>query len=254
MPNTPSLRGLDLLKVPDSIKKDIESFAVQLAELYGDDLISIVVFGSAVSGGYSEKNSDVNFLVIYSELNIADLGVVASLAQDWARKRRFAPRFLSRRNLLDSARYFQIDMMDMRDAHVVLCGEDLLSTLKVSRSDMHWQLAHEIKRMRMRIKQQYWRAAGDTPLLQRILLNRFSSLLYLLRTLLFLMDRPVLTSPGEIADAAIGPLDLDAGFVKQMLELKRVGRELSRAELIESFNRLMVMIRKVDEAVDGLAV
>ena len=91
--------------------------------------------------------SDVNLLVVYSDLNIADLDAVAKLAQQVRRRHRVSPRFLSLRNLTSSAPYFQIDFLEMLEAHVVLHGRDVLATLEARPADLHWQIAHEAGRL-----------------------------------------------------------------------------------------------------------
>jgi hypothetical protein len=142
-------------------------------------------------------------------------GLVSKLAAKWFRKRRIAPRFLSVRNVAGPARYFQIELLDMRDAHVVLYGEDVLAGLEVSRADMRWQLAHDVKRMRMRVKQQFWKAAGDPKLMRLILIQRFTSLVHLMRALLFLENRPA--SPGhlQVIEAAIQDFGIDGDFSRR---------------------------------------
>ena len=248
------ITGLEQLKVPQGVRTDLEQFIEQLIEFYKEDLISIIAFGSTVSGDYAEKTSDVNLLVIYSDLNIADLKSVTKLAQRWLEKRNFAPRFLSKRNLVNSAKYFQIDVMEMRDAHIVLYGEDVLAQLATSPTDMRWQLANEIKGMRMRIKQQFWRAAGNERTMRIILLQRFSSLIHLMRALLSLKNKPTRLSHKEIIEAAGRELGIDRQFAQQLFEVKTGQRKIGGEELFQAFDKLMEMIRTVDKYVDQLAV
>lgn len=246
------ITGLERLNIPQGIRADLEKFVGQLVDFYKDDLVSVVAFGSAVSGDYAERTSDVNLLVIYSDLNIADLKIVAKLAQRWLERRNFAPRFLSKRNLVSSAKYFQIDLMEMRDARVVLYGEDVLAQLPVSAMDMQWQLAHEIKSMRMRIKQQFWRAAGNERTMRIILLKRFSSLIHLMRALLFLKDKPARPSHQEIIQASERELGIDHQFAQFLFEVKAGRKRIDGEELFHAFDKLMEMIRTVDEHVDRL--
>lgn len=243
------------LNVSNQIREDLEKFVSEIVELYQKDLLSISVFGSSVSGGYIEEESDLNLLVVYSELDIDDLKKVSHLASKWFKKRKFTPRFLSKRNLIDSVKYFQIDWMDIRDTNVVLYGEDVLKQLGVYPVDMRWQLAHEIKRMRMRIKQQFWRAFGNEALMKKILTQRVSSLIHLMRTFLFLKTRrkpPI--SANEILEEAARELGIDKQFVQSILLLKASKKPLKNEELLEGFEKLLELIRTIDQATDSLAV
>ncbi len=245
--------GMEQLKISQNVRNDLQRFIEQIIELCKEDLISITVFGSAVSGDYSEKTSDLNLLVIHSDLDIADLRNVAKLAQRWHQKRNFSPRFLSKRNLISASRYFQIDLMGMKDAHVVLCGEDILAQIAISPTDMRRQLAYEIKGMRMRIKQQFWRAAGNKRMMRIILLKRFASLTHLLRALLVLQNKPTSLSHQAIMEKAIRELKIDQQFVQWIGELKK-GRKVGSQELESAFDKLLDLIRVVDNHVDQLAV
>ena len=163
--------GFQKLNISSSVREDLEKFISEVIEFYKQDLLSISVFGSSVSGDYVEDQSDLNLLIIYSELDIDDLQKVSDLAQKWFKKRKFTPRFLSKRNLFDSSKYFQIDWMEIRDSSVLIYGENVLGQLPVLLPDMKWQLSHEIKRMRMRIKQQFWRASDDEKTMNKIQLR-----------------------------------------------------------------------------------
>jgi hypothetical protein len=209
-----------------------------------------MAFGSCVTGDFAEKTSDINLMIVYSDLNLVSLNDVAAIAKRWLEKRNFAPRFLSRRNLLSSARYFQIDLLEMKDAHVVLHGEDLLAGLPTWPADLHWQLAHEIKAMRMRIKQQFWRTSGDERRIRFVLLERFSSLVHLIRALLFLLKKPTPVEHARIMELACAELGVDARFVARMFQFKAGQIQLNREEMVQTFADLMEVIRLVDGKVD----
>ncbi|MGA2613029.1 MAG: nucleotidyltransferase domain-containing protein [Spirochaetia bacterium] len=251
MTEVSGLSNLEQLRIGTAVHEDLRRFLEQVVDFYGKDLISIIAFGSCVTGDYVEASSDINLLVVYSELNIADLRRVADLSRRWLSRRQFAPRFLSRRNLQSSYRYFPIDMLSMKEAHVVLWGEDLLSQIVLEPREMHWQLAHEIKRMRMRIKQQFWRTCDRPVEMKRVLLERFTSIAYLARALLWLRHVNVSPARGAIMDAAVRELGISAQFVNAVLELKSGRRKASGDELIELFTRTMDAIRVVDEQTEA---
>ncbi len=242
--------ALAQLEIPDQVRADVARFLAELVELRPDDLASVTAFGSAVTGDYRERTSDVNLLVVYSDLDLGDLHAVSRLARRWLRRRRFGPRFLSRRNLESAARYFPIDFMEMRDAHVVLHGEDLLPRLQFPREALVWQLAHEVKGMRMRVKQQFWRAAGQPRAMRLVVRQRFSSLVRLLRVLLVVEGRTAPARHTEIVEAALGAYGIDREVVRLLSEL-RAGRSRPRgAALLQAFEALMQLIRAVDAQVD----
>ena len=235
------------LNVPDDVRQSLLEFVDQLVKLYGNELESVIAFGSAVRGGFSPHVSDVNLLVVYSDLNIADLDAVAKLAQQARRKHRVAPRFLSLRNLTNSARYFQIDFLEMAEAHAVLHGRDVLDGLEARPADLHWQIAHEVKRMRMRLKQQYWMNAGDAPMLREAVAQRFGSLVHLMRAYLRLVEGSAPLETGAILDRAAAVLGFDRAAAGHLLAARRGEIVLRDQELTEAFRQLMDLVRALDE-------
>lgn len=238
------------LKVSEAVKQGVEQFVSHVIDSYAGDLVSITAFGSAVSGDYDEGESDVNLMIIYSDLDLADLDRIAELSRRCLKKQKLAPRFLSRRNLDQSAPYFQVDFLDMRDAHVVLCGEDVLAAIELRPAQLRWQLAYEIKAMRMRIKQMYWRAAGDDRMMKSVLTARFTSLLHLVRGLLLLRGLPAPVTRREIIAVAEEHLGLDRRAAERLLALRRSKTPGDRGALVAMFNDLMEMIRLVDAGIE----
>lgn len=222
-----ALIQLDQLAVSGGVRADLEEFVSRLADSGGEQLVSVIAFGSA---------ADLNLLVVYSDLNIVDLDMVSGVARRWLKKRRFAPRFLSVRDL---AALSQTELLEMRDAHAVLYGDDVLAGLEIRPEEMRWEVAHEIKRMRIGVKQEFWRAAGDRKLMRLILIKWFSSLIQLMRALLFLENRPEVARGCDVVEEA----------ARELGKL-RTGK-LRSGELVRAFDDLLELIRAVDARVDG---
>lgn len=249
-----TLKNIEQLQIPDPVKKDLNEFLSQIVRLYADDLVSIIAFGSSATGDYIENSSDINLMIVYSDLNITDLNSVAQIARTWLKKRAFSPRFISMKNLTNSSRFFQIDMLEIKDMHVTLYGKDLLGDIPIDKTGLHWQLCYEIKAMRMRIKQQFWRSCGDEHLMRRILLERFTSIIHLSRVLLFLMGKNVSSSFNEILRAAKDEIGIPSAFIEKMKAVKTKTAKTDNKELIQLFTDLMDVIRIIDTKTDQVKI
>ena len=245
-----TLKNIDQLQVPATIQKDLTEFLSQVVQLYADDLVSIMAFGSSVTKDYVENSSDINLMIVYSDLNITDLNTVSKLARGWLKKRAFSPRFISVNNLTSSSKFFPIDMLEMKDMHTTLYGKDLLNDMLIEKSGLHWQLSYEIKAMRMRIKQQFWRSCGDDHIMQKILLERFTSIVHLTRVLLYLMDKSVSQNFEDILQMAKSEIGIPSSFIEKMQALKKKQLKPTNAEYIQLFTDLMDVIRIIDTKTD----
>ncbi|HEV8484791.1 MAG TPA: hypothetical protein VGV87_14720 [Blastocatellia bacterium] len=249
----PIAQNISVLRVSPAIQEGLREFVSQVVDLYAGDLVSVSAFGSAVTGDYDSEESDINLLIVYSDLEIVELARVADLSRHWLRKHKFAPRFLSKRNVDDSAAYFQIDFLSMRDAHVVVCGEDVLAGIQMRPEQLRWQIAYEVKAMRMRLKQQYWRTVDDPQRMRVVLTDRFTSLVHLMRALLLLRGLPAPTTRRETLDAAAEHFGIDRECAVALLDLRR-GKIPGREALGGLFGGLMEMIRIIDSGVEERTV
>lgn len=247
-----NLKNIELLQVPENVKKDLNEFLAQIIKFYSDDLVSIMAFGSSTTGDYVENTSDINLMVVYSDLNISDLNAVAQLSRNWLKKRAFSPRFISLNNLKNSSRFFQIDMLEMKDMHVTLFGKDLLNEIEINKASLLWQLSYEIKAMRMRIKQQFWRSCGDDHLMRRILLERYTSIIHLSKVLLFIMDRPVSPNFDDILKLATEVIGIPTSYIEKMKSVKANKPKTDGQQLVQLFTELMEVIRIIDNKADQI--
>ena len=107
----------------------------------------------------------------------------------------------------------------------------------------------------MRIKQQYWRAAGNQPALNSIIIDRVSSIVHLMRVFLFLKtkSRPPV-AVGDVVAQAAQSLSFETSFVETVIAMKKSRKSFKRGELPANFQKLLELIRILDQATDSLSV
>src|SRR5208282_6017993 len=110
----------------------------KLSELVGrlksaaaENLKSVVLYGSAVTGEFLEKHSDLNVLCVVAGARSGDLERLHPVAEWWARQGNPAPLIFTLEELTRSADIFAIELLDMKSRHRVLFGDDFLAHLDV---------------------------------------------------------------------------------------------------------------------------
>jgi hypothetical protein len=141
-------------------------------------------------------------------------------------------------------------MLEMKDAYVVICGEDLLKDIAINSQNLQWQLSYEIKAIRTRLKQQFWATTGDPGRIRRVLLERFTSLIHLSRVLLYLRKKETPTSHRKIMEVASSDLGIAKDFIEMMFKLKSNEIKLGQKEAVKAFTDMMEAVRVVDKHVD----
>lgn len=122
-----------------------ESFLPKVKTCFGDNLVSVTVYGSAITERFTDGVSDVNLLIL---LDVADPAAVASLGSTAARtirKLRITPLLLTDEEFIGSADVFPMEYLDIVDQRRVLIGADVAGKLTITRDHLRHQVEFELR-------------------------------------------------------------------------------------------------------------
>lgn len=148
------LRGL-----PERVRSRLEELREALREALGDDLVSLLVFGSAVRGGYRSDQSDVDVLVVLRDdapEKLVAIGPALQLARYAARIEAIV---LKADEIPRAADVFPLLYDDVRRRHAVLAGRDPFAGLTISDVHLRLRVEQELREARIRLR----RAIADAP-------------------------------------------------------------------------------------------
>ncbi|HRY29990.1 MAG TPA: nucleotidyltransferase domain-containing protein [Elusimicrobiota bacterium] len=226
-----------------------ENLAQELKNIYGDNLVSVVLFGSAATGEHVDKKSDYNVLVLLTRADLAALRLFAAPARRWVKDGNPLPLFFDERHLRRSLDAFPIEFADIRDGRRVLHGADVFVNIPINEELLRLELENELKGKLLQLKQRYLLVAGDAQGLKSLMTESLSTFLNLFRNALRLFE-PV---PPVQKMAALGALakhlPLDAAVFKEIDDLRRKGKG-TEAGLENIFERYVTAVEAVVEAVD----
>ena len=168
-----------------------EQLTAKLRDVCGPRLRSVVLYGSAVAGDYTEKRSDYNVLVVLDRLELPELKMVAGVTAGWIRAGNPAPLLFGRQQLARSADVFPIEIADIKSAHRVLFGDDVVADLPVRVENLRWQLEAELKEKLIALRERYLLTHGTPRRVTALLIDSLSALLALFRVALRLYQPDV---------------------------------------------------------------
>src|SRR5262245_34784115 len=115
----------------DEVTRALDAFVTAARSAFGDDLASVVLFGSAAEDRL-RPTSDVNVIVLLRSFDPAkgrSLREPLALASAAIRLR---PMILLESEAPEAAQLFAVKFSDVRRRHRVLWGADVFKTLQVS--------------------------------------------------------------------------------------------------------------------------
>jgi predicted nucleotidyltransferase len=150
-------------------RKTAARLAQELRNTFGEDLRSVVLFGSVVRGEVVPGVSDVNILVLLQAVGPAQLGAAAPLIQEWIRKGNTPPHVYSIDEWNGMKDTFAIEISDMQDSREVLFGEDPVAEDSVDPADLRTHAEQEMRQTLFKMRIRTLISANDPAELGRLL-------------------------------------------------------------------------------------
>jgi len=134
-------------------ERAIESLVNHLKEKLGEKLLSVLVYGSFLTRDYRPGLSDINIVVIVSDLTAEDLFSLKKKIIPLATRYQLKPFFFTPEFVRRSTDSFPLEWQAIKNCHRVIYGQDLVETLLINREDMRRQLEREIKQNYLNFQQ-----------------------------------------------------------------------------------------------------
>src|ERR1022692_5089542 len=112
-------------------EKRISDFIGRLRTAAGANLESVILFGSAVAGGFHPEFSNVILFCVIRDSSFAALQALAPAVKWWDAQKQPPPLFMTRDEIERSTDVFTIELIDMQQRHRVLFGEDVVKGLSI---------------------------------------------------------------------------------------------------------------------------
>lgn len=176
------------LNLPRKIKKNLEDFIERLKDIYGDDLISVILYGSAASSEFTDKRSNINLLAVLNDTSIPNLSKVKNIINK-IKFRILHTLFFTEDYIKNSTDVFPIEFLDMKENYLVLHGNDILKELQIDTKNLRFQCEQELKAKLINLKHLYLKIGKDKVALQNLLFKSFTSILHILRNILRLKGK-----------------------------------------------------------------
>jgi hypothetical protein len=238
--------------LPATGEKLLTALVEKLGKVYGDGLVSVVLYGSGATGDHQARYSDYNILCVLNQVTPRELGLSGDVFRWWREQGSPAPLLLSERELATSADCFAIEFRDIRASHRLLFGRDVISTLELGDTYYRAQVEHELRAKFLRLRQKAAGMLADPDLLRRLLADSISTFCVLFRHALVLTGDAAPATKRETIARARDRFAIEAGPFDRLLDLREERikpRDLDAASLLADYMKgISTVIDAVDRA------
>jgi predicted nucleotidyltransferase len=230
------------------MEKDLNELVERLKQAAGGNLKSVVLYGSAASGEFQPKHSDLNVLCVLERIGAAELGKLNRTAAWWVGKGHPAPLVFTIDELRRSADVFSIELLDIKANHRVLHGEDVFTSLEVPMNLHREQVERELRTNLIRLRQAYLAAPQKAATLERLMSTSVSTFAALFRHALIALGEQPPQSKRAVVDRLAARLGFDASPFHATLDA-REGKP-GQSDTFRTFDAYLAAITHVTEEMD----
>jgi predicted nucleotidyltransferase len=199
-----------------------KSYLTQLKETFGSNLLSVMLYGSYVSGDFAPGVSDVNLLVILEHSDSDSIELLGKRASRMMRKYNITPLILTKSEFVNSADVFPMEYADIRERNRVLTGSDETASLTLKKVNLRHQLEERLRGSVASLRQMLVASRGRKRVLAANLRILYGTLKTLCRGLLSMKGtHDIPTEGAAIIDEVSNIFEIDAEPLKKLLELRK---------------------------------
>jgi len=241
---TERLAHLDGLPAP--VEAVLSSFLVTACDALAADLVSVVLFGSAVDRRLG-PTSDVNLLLVLRAFSPEKMAALrdALLAAEAAIKLRVM--FLLEQELSLAAEFFAQKFADILRRHRTILGEDVLATLAIPRHAEIFRLRQILLNLILRLREAYVARGHRGEQVARILADALGPLRAACATLIELEGAPISDSDAAFRSVAAS-FGADSGDAAARVLAAHEGNTLAPQTEQVLFETLTLAIKVADRA------
>ncbi len=239
--------------VKTTVQEALNGLVEDLRATHGDNLASVVLYGSAAAGDHIELRSDYNILIALTRITPEDLRQAQAPMREWQRLGHPLPVYFTVEELSDAADVFPIEFHQMANARIVLYGHDPFEFVKLSDVNLRHQTEYELRSKLIQLRRLYIPASVSTEKLCDLMNDSLSSFAALFRAVLLLHGHEAPVSKPDCVRATAQLLKLDPIPFERIFEFRASDRRpASEKDANDLFGAYLFQIEQVVEAVDEL--
>jgi hypothetical protein len=229
-------------------EKDLKELVDRLQRAVGANLTTAVLYGSAADQEFREEHSDLNVLCLLQRLDAGELKKLQPVGLWWWRKGHPSPMVFTLRELQQSADVFAIELLDMKQRHRMLLGDDFLRDFVVPMALHRLQVERELRTSVIRLRQALLRSRGKRAELSELMIASASTFVALFRHALIALGETAPDSRREVLDRLAVKLGFDPAAIHAVLDAREGKRR--PADLDQTFAAYLDTVTRVAEEMD----
>ena len=228
----------------------LDELLKRIKDAAGSGLISVILYGSAASGNYDPKLSNLNIFCVLRDSSFNIVKAFAPVAAWWVQQKEPPFLLMTLEELRSSTDVFTIELMDMQRHYRVLHGEDVLQGLMIP---MHFHRVHveyELREKLVLLRQRMLLASDNDKKLWDLLLHTVSSFATLFRHAAIALGKDKDIDKRNALQSLASLLSSDLSAVELVLDIRDHKADSKKVDAYDLARRYLAAVEQVTNAVD----
>lgn len=224
----------------------------QLKTVYGENLASVILYGSSADGDFQKGYSDHNVIIILRNLAPVEIAKSNTTIKKWAKAGNPLPLFFTTQIINEAADVFPIEFYDIKERHKVLYGSDPFINIKIDLKNLRHQCEHELRSKLLNLRPRLALFADKPRELINLIIGSSSSFFAIFGGVLQLTGIKPESSKRAIAEQLAKVADMNPSIFIEIVDVREGARIWRKEEAIEKFESYLTSIEGVVKYVDNL--
>lgn len=247
-----------LRHLPEKSQSLMIKFAERLIESFGENLYSLILFGSAARAmkrkgdDFKEGASDINTLIILEKVTTHELNIITEIGRKFKGQGLAIPLVFKRGHINSSLDTFPLEFSDMKQNHIILHGADPLEEAQIETQNLPHQCEVEFKGQLVQLRRGYLAAREDQQILTGLISTSVTSILAACRGMVLIAGKVPPDNKPDLLKIVHDDYSVDTSPIEEALKIKHGESGGASAALEILFDKYLASIEKLADVVDGL--
>ncbi len=176
-------------RVDEALRGAIQENVQIIQETLGSSLVSVILYGEAVTGGFDRRRHAVRSVAVVQKVELPMLRRLAEQGLRLGRGHMCAPLVVTLPYVQESLDTFPLEWLEIQQQGVAVVGTDLFAGLVLEPGDVRLQCEREVKQIFMGLRQALLAVTGKERAVAHIESVASDNLMRVLRGVLWLRGR-----------------------------------------------------------------
>lgn len=229
----------------------LATFTDEMIKLFGENLSSLLLYGSGAGENYIPGKSNVNVLLVLREQKFHHLLKYQRHSSYWKRKGVDPPLICTVDFLEKSSDVFPMEWLEMMSHHVILHGESPFK-FSIDHQDLRRQCEKEIREIQIRLRQAFLESQNRPEEIERLALVSLNSVFPVLRSILVLQKEAPPVEREKLIELFFKKHRLSSEPFLKIWEIKK-GKLIPQKEFLRWFEDYLDQLDQLSDLIDQVS-